>query len=103
MYTVERTISAHHPSLAGHFPGNPLVPGVMLLDEILDAFTEWQGPCHLKGISAVKFLAPVLPNQTFRITLVLSDTGMVRFRCSRNDELLVQGQMTITTMNHEWP
>lgn len=29
------TIPSDHPSLAGHFPGNPIVPGVLILDESL--------------------------------------------------------------------
>lgn len=95
-HTVERTISAHHPSLVGHFPGEPIVPGVVLLDEILDALTEWQGPCYLKGINTVKFLTPVLPDQTFDITLVLGDKGLVNFHCHYQNTLLAQGQMTIT-------
>lgn len=95
-YSAERTITTHHPSLAGHFPGDPIVPGVVLLEEILDALTEWQGPRLLKSISAVKFLAPVVPDQTFCITLVLHDAGLVDFRCSHQDKLFVQGQMTVT-------
>ena len=31
-------IAADHPSLAGHFPGNPIVPGVVILEEVVRAF-----------------------------------------------------------------
>jgi 3-hydroxymyristoyl/3-hydroxydecanoyl-(acyl carrier protein) dehydratase len=31
------TIAAEHPALAGHFPGSPIVPGVVLLDEMVRA------------------------------------------------------------------
>ena len=34
---VRRVISADHPSLPGHFPGMALVPGVVILDEVLAA------------------------------------------------------------------
>ena len=31
------TIAAEHPALAGHFPGAPILPGVLLLDEMVRA------------------------------------------------------------------
>ena len=97
-YTVERCVPAHHPSLAGHFPGDPIVPGVVLLDEVLDAFTVWQGPCHLRGITTVKFLKPLAPNRTFRIGFALNNPESVGFRCTRDNELLAQGQLIVTRL-----
>ncbi len=50
------TVASDHPSLAGHFPGNPIVPGVVLLDE---ACARLEIP--VMQLRAVKFLAPVCP------------------------------------------
>ena len=36
-FEVLRLIHADHPSLPGHFPGAPLVPGVVILDEVIAA------------------------------------------------------------------
>jgi len=36
-------ITADHPSLPGHFPGTPVVPGVVVLDHVLQATQRWQG------------------------------------------------------------
>ena len=41
-FEVTRAIRADHPSLPGHFPGTPLVPGVVILDEIVAALAEWR-------------------------------------------------------------
>lgn len=40
----ERCIAASHPALAGHFPDNPIVPGVLLLGEVLLAVERHFGP-----------------------------------------------------------
>ena len=33
-FEIYRAIRTDHPSLAGHFPGNPIVPGVVILEEV---------------------------------------------------------------------
>jgi 3-hydroxyacyl-[acyl-carrier-protein] dehydratase len=52
-FEVRRAISADHPSLPGHFPDAPLVPGVVILDEVLGALLEWRVDCQLTGIRTV--------------------------------------------------
>ena len=52
-FEVSRTISANHPSLPGHFPGAPLVPGVLILDEVLAALRDKHNGCQLTAIRAV--------------------------------------------------
>ncbi len=65
MPLVELHVPADHPAFAGHFPGQPLLPGVSLLAEVLEAVCAdaparaWVGPQPRLG--AVKFLAPVRP------------------------------------------
>jgi 3-hydroxymyristoyl/3-hydroxydecanoyl-(acyl carrier protein) dehydratase len=59
-------VPAQHPSFEGHFPGAPLLPGVVLLDEMLQAL----GPVASGGgwsISTAKFLHPVRPGETLTL------------------------------------
>lgn len=81
-----------HPCLPGHFPGEPLVPAVVLLERVLDAVQAWRGPgCRLLGLRAVKFLYPLRPGERFEIVL-RHDGPRLDFRCERGSRLLAQGR-----------
>ncbi|HEY6927981.1 MAG TPA: 3-hydroxyacyl-ACP dehydratase FabZ family protein [Steroidobacteraceae bacterium] len=56
-------VPAHHPAFEGHFPGAPLLPGVVLLDEMLQAVRAESG----WTIANAKFLHPVRPGETLTL------------------------------------
>jgi len=64
MGTVSLTISPQHPAFAGHFPGTPIVPGALLLDEAVRALSSatHQENLHCE-IAAAKFLSVVRPGE----------------------------------------
>ena len=93
-FELETAIKKDHPSLAGHFPGNPVVPGVVLLDQVRIAIEAWQPGHHVAVLTQVKFLKPLLPEQGIKILLEEND-GKVRFLCQRGDDLIAQGQMSL--------
>jgi 3-hydroxymyristoyl/3-hydroxydecanoyl-(acyl carrier protein) dehydratase len=64
--TREFIVPASHPSLAGHFPGQPVVPAVVLLDNVLAAI-QTRGAFALRSIAAAKFLQPVLPDERIEL------------------------------------
>jgi 3-hydroxyacyl-[acyl-carrier-protein] dehydratase len=90
-------IRADHPSLPGHFPDAPLVPGVVILDEVIEALAEWQQNSQLSGIRMVKFLAPLQPEQAFTIFLSLRNEhgAEVNFCCRVEDRVIVEGQLEV--------
>jgi 3-hydroxyacyl-[acyl-carrier-protein] dehydratase len=92
-----RLIRADHPSLPGHFPGAPLVPGVVILDEVIAALAEWQQNSQLSGIRMVKFLAPLKPEQAFTISLSLRNKhgAEVNFCCRAKGRVIVEGQLEV--------
>ena len=69
-HEVQGSISPNHPALAGHFPGNPVVPGVVILTELLRATEEqfhWaSGPI---SVTSVKFMRILRPNEPFTLLL----------------------------------
>jgi 3-hydroxyacyl-[acyl-carrier-protein] dehydratase len=93
-FEVCRTIGADHPSLPGHFPDAPIVPGVVILDEVLAALAKWRGDCQLDAIRAVKFLVPLKPGQPFVIRLS-ADNGEVAFSCRLDDLVIVEGRLQV--------
>ena len=96
-FEVLRLIDANHPSLPGHFPGAPLVPGVVILDEVVAALDEWRQHSQLSGISKVKFLAPLKPGQLFTILLSVTskNTGEVSFCCRAEERVIVEGRLAV--------
>ena len=69
-------------TFAGHFPGQPILPGVFQL-EMARMAAEWVLNCALtvREISRAKFLAPILPEQFVRMELKLSESdGLVQAR-----------------------
>lgn len=69
----EFTVASDHPALAGHFPGRPVVPGVLLLDHVMSAVQRLTGLATAR-IDHVKFIAVLLPNEAAQLQFEL--TGM---------------------------
>ncbi len=67
---IELTVPSSHPSLPGHFPGTPIVPGVVLLAMVHKHACQSLG--FAEGASRwrrIKFLRPVLPDQRVIVEL----------------------------------
>ncbi|WP_206664647.1 3-hydroxyacyl-ACP dehydratase FabZ family protein [Dankookia rubra] len=80
------TIPADHPALPGHFPGRPIVPGVLLLDAVMQAAGLGQGL-----LRRAKFLAPVLPGDAIEIDLV-PGPGRLGFACRCRGTTVLSGE-----------
>lgn len=88
-------VAATHPALPGHFPGRPIVPGVVVLDAVLQAARDWlDRPLELQSLPQAKFIAPLLPEQQATIELKLQDTEL-RFAVMRDSQTIAQGLMQI--------
>ena len=86
------TIGANHPSLAGHFPGHPVVPGVVMLGEIMNAIREMaKANIEFVGMPSAKFLSPLSPGETLTITLDHQADGTMEFTCTTGSRLITSG------------
>jgi 3-hydroxymyristoyl/3-hydroxydecanoyl-(acyl carrier protein) dehydratase len=75
-------VDPSHPALTGHFPGNPIVPGVVLLERVAAALRAWRGE-RIEKLDA-KFVQPLLPGEDAMIEL-RADAGRIRFAVRRVD------------------
>ena len=71
---LEFRFPANDPTFAGHFPTRPLLPGVYQL-EMTHVTAEAALNCSLavREITKAKFLRPIVPGETIRVELKLTD------------------------------
>ena len=92
-------IPAGHPAFDGHFPGTPLLPGVVLLDEMLHAVLHtgedgWT-------IAAAKFLHPVRPGETLIFEHERLASGGIRFTIRNGERAVASGLLVPGSRDHE--
>lgn len=90
-YRAEFRVPSTHPSLPGHFPGHPLVPGVVLLTAVADALRQWRN-MRLVRVIDVKFSAPLLPEEAAELTLSGAESR-IRFDIRRDGQTLARGSV----------
>ena len=86
------SIPPDHPSLPGHFPGRPVVPGVVVLDRVIEAIEARHGPLGAMRLPQVKFVQPLLPGEVADIAID-DDTGRWRFRVTRDGAPIASGEV----------
>lgn len=89
-------VPVDHPAFAGHFPGTPILPGVVLLDVTLRAITEAAGiepdSCE---IGSVKFLSPAKPGDVLEIRHDFKANGAIRFDIVAGPRKIASGNIVL--------
>jgi len=96
------SIAADHPAYTGHFPGNPVLPGVVLLDATLQALSRAghgsaPPPQALRGpplqVATAKFQSMVRPGEALTLEHEVLPNGSIRFSIRAADRAVATGML----------
>jgi 3-hydroxymyristoyl/3-hydroxydecanoyl-(acyl carrier protein) dehydratase len=93
MTTIE--IPREHPAFVGHFPGHPIVPGVLLLAEamaVIEAATSTSARDW--AVENVKFVGAVGPGARLVVSHSLQAAGGVRFEIREGERVVASGALS---------
>ena len=88
------TVPAEHPAFAGHFPGNPIVPGVVLLDQAILFAEKMLGQTGLNWqVGNAKFFSPVKPEEALTFALEAKASGSISFSVRAAERDVASGSL----------
>lgn len=105
-----KSVTANEPFFQGHFPGAPIMPGVL----VLEALAQTGGILvHQKGytekiallmsVNNAKFRRPVMPGDTLHLhasgTHISSKGGKVQAKATVNDQLVAEAEIGFALVN----
>lgn len=95
-HLVELRFPADHPTAAGHFPGNPIIPGALLLDVICHAIIGAAAGQQACAIRSVKFLRPVRPGDGIGLSWrIVGEETRFDATLRETEELAVTGTLRL--------
>ena len=87
--------AADHPAYAGHFPGRPILPGVVLLGEVMREVARSTGrDADRWTIASAKFLQPVTPGMPLTLAHESSANGGIRFEVRAAGGVVASGTLS---------
>lgn len=98
-HVLPLAICADHPAYAGHFPGRPILPGVVLLDAALQALAVEQGVDAgqaLAQLKSAKFHRPVTPGEALTLHYASTPNAGVRFEIRSGERSVASGSVAFS-------
>lgn len=102
----KKCVSVNEPYFQGHFPGNPVMPGVLIMEALAQvgavailSCPEWKGHiAYFAGIDKAKFRQKVVPGDVLsletEIIKMKGPLGIGRAVASVDGKIVAQAQLT---------
>ena len=106
-----KSVTINEPYFVGHFPGHPVMPGVLQVEAMAQVASilmlrrpENQGKIgYFMSANDVKFRKPVMPGDTLfieaEILKVKRSIGVARARCVVNNETVSEGELMFSLLD----
>jgi len=89
---IEKLFPLEHPTSLGHFPGNPIIPGAVLLAEVILAMeANFNRKLLPYKIKSAKFSHPVRPGDRFVIEFPEMIQNEIKFQCRVGENTVLTG------------
>jgi len=108
-----KNVTVNEPFFQGHFPGNPIMPGVLIIEALAQVgavavlgMPEYRGKlAFFAGIDRVRFKRPVRPGDTLRLEVELEkmrrSIGIGQGRATVDGELVAEGSLMFALVDAE--
>jgi 3-hydroxyacyl-[acyl-carrier-protein] dehydratase len=103
MIITQLNVAADHPAFAGHFPGAPVLPGVVLLDAALHVLEQTRAPGDRWQVSTAKFQSAARPGEELLLEHEALANGSVRFAIRTRDRAIANGVLAPLMQPHTEP
>ncbi len=106
-----KNVTFNEPHFQGHFPGHPLMPGVLIVEAmaqvggvVLSQIEGVNGLCVFAGIDKVRFRRPVVPGDQLIMTVELLAIKRMRFgkmrgRAEVDGQLACEGELMFSVVD----
>jgi 3-hydroxymyristoyl/3-hydroxydecanoyl-(acyl carrier protein) dehydratase len=96
---IERVFQPDHPASRGHFPGDPIIPGAVLLSETIMAIEQGLNASLVPfQVISAKFPHPARPGERVVIEFSRSAADEVEFACAVDGRPVLTGRMSCRTL-----
>ena len=109
--TAYKNVCINEPYFAGHFPGNPIMPGVLIIEALAQtgacailSLDEYKGKNALfGGVDKLRFKKPVLPGDLLKLEVKIikrkGTIGVGEAIATVNGKIAVKGELTFAVVS----